>query len=552
MTVNIVNRTMELADCRENWFFDEAINCWCLEDVIYTPIPKVPAFQRLSIYAPRELMKDGMPTDKAADVPVVFENNSAGYMQMPNTWPDSPRWRGKHYLESGYVYVTCGCSGRDSRNEDGGLVGKGPSTLVDLKTAIRFLRHNRHAVPGNLDKIISVGASAGGAMSSLLGVTGDNERYLPYLKENGAFMDESDAVYAAQIYCPIVDLEHADMAYEWMFHADKTNEASFAGQAETMTPFKDELSALLAEEYIAYFNSLELKDPDTGELLRLNSDGRSGSAYDYLMNCFNASAEKHLGMIAEGKLPVKYSVEEYLEGKYTYLAPAPIPAPDPNAHHVGPGAAMPKPQRPVTLGEMMLRPPKGAPVINMELPLVEYQGAAKQEWLKWDGTHAEISSLDSYVLGNRRRMKPCTAFDSLGMHGGENQLFGTAEADHMHFSPVIGKALAKLKESYPEECARYYDAYAAIASDSALSERVYLCNPMNFIGSNEKSSMAKHFRIRVGSRDADTATTISMSLALKLANAGCGTVDYAIVWDEPHCSADYPGEECSWIAAVCG
>ena len=54
----------------------------------------------------------------------------------------------------------------------------------------------------------------------------------------------------------------------------------------------------------------------------------------------------------------------------------------------------------------------------------------------------------------------------------------------------------------------------------------------------------------MGACDADTAFTVSMMLALKLANAGKDT-DYALVWDLPHCEADYPGEVCDWIESIC-
>lgn len=165
----------------------------------------------------------------ARTAPVVFANNAAGYLQMPHTWLGGPRDAAPQYLRRGMVYVSCGCRGRDSRDAGGRLCGKSPWTLVDLKTAIRFLRRNAEALPGDLDRLISVGTSAGGAMSSLLGVTGDHPDYLPYLRENGAFPDESDAVYAAQIYCPIVDLDHADLAYEWQFRRDPVNEASPEG-----------------------------------------------------------------------------------------------------------------------------------------------------------------------------------------------------------------------------------------------------------------------------------------------------------------------------------
>ena len=251
------------------WFFDEKYNCWCLEDVPYTERPTSPRYQQLSIFVPAPYMSAPGVVDEQGSfgpytsrtVPVVFENNSAGYMQMPHTWLGGPRCYAEQYLERGFVYVTCGCRGRESRDAEGRLTGKSPAALVDLKTAPRFLRHHRAQLPGDWERVVSAGWSAGGAMSTLLAVSGDNAVFDAYLKENGAYMDESNAVWAAQIYCPIVDLQHADMAYEWFFHADKTCEDSPAGPAETMTPFKEALSALLAKRYAEYFNSLACAHP---------------------------------------------------------------------------------------------------------------------------------------------------------------------------------------------------------------------------------------------------------------------------------------------------
>ena len=552
MNVSIVNKTMELAACRDQWFFDEKHDCWCLEDVIYTPVPKVPAFQRMSIYAPAALMASGgVVLEAAKNVPLVFENNAAGYMQMPHSWLDGPRCGAQKYLDAGYVYVTCGCSGRESRDSEGRLVGKSPATLVDLKTAIRFLRHNRTWIPGDLEKIISVGTSAGGAMSSLLAVTGDHEDYLQYLKENGAFLGESDAVFAAQIYCPIIDLEHADQAYEWMFQADKTCEDSHAGPSETMTPFKEALSRKLAKQYIAYFNAMELKDPVSGEVLRLSEDGRSGSGYAYLMEKLEEAATKYLQMLQKGKLPETFAPEQYIQGDYTFLAPAPISPKNKDAHHAGPGMDIPQEEKPRSLGERMLRPPKGMEVPGMEPNMVELPGSDKRHWLSWDGQRAYICDLDAYVLNHRRRMKPCTSFDVLSMTSGENQVFGTPEQDFVHYNYAVGAAIDELKELYPEEWACYHAVYASAVGDDALKNRMRLIDPMQFIGTGKAGLKAKHYRIRVGAKDADTSTSISMALALKLAEAGYGTVDYALVWDQPHCDADYPGEVCAWIETIC-
>lgn len=568
--IQITNTTMELADCKDAWFFDETYKCWCLEDILYTPNATTPKFQRLSIFVPEPYMKEHgeinpegtMNGYTAATVPMIFENNSAGYMQMPHTWLEGPRCYAHQYLEKGYVYITCGNRGHESRDREGRLCGKSPINLVDLKTGIRFIRHNRACIPGNMDRIISVGWSAGGAMSTLLAVTGNNENFIPYLKENGAFMEESDAVYASQIYCPIVDLEHADLAYEWLFGADKENEASPAGPAGVMTPFREALSGKLKEGYIRYFNSLELRNPENGELLQITPDGRGGSGYAYLMKKLNDAATKYLTKLKHGELPEAYSAADYLNGNYTYMAPAAPKGPEKDEAdlmqgHAGPGVALQKPQigmgkkpmEPPSLGDMVSRPPKGASFHPFQPPMEEVKGKDKSFWLSWDGKNAVIKDLDSYVLNHRRRMKPCTSFDVLEKNSGENKVFGTSDQPSMHFNKEIAKAISELKEQFPEEYDRYYTEYAAVEKDEELARRIYLINPMNYIGTDEKSDTAGYCRIRVGASDADTAFTVSMTLALKLAAAGI-RIDYQLVWEQPHSEADYAGEVIDWIESI--
>ena len=92
---------------------------------------------------------------------------------------------------------------------------------VDLKAAVRYLRRNRGVIPGDMGRIVSSGTSAGGALSALLAASGDGADYAPYLAEIGA-AEESDAILAAGCWCPITDLEHADMAYEWMWGTNPT------------------------------------------------------------------------------------------------------------------------------------------------------------------------------------------------------------------------------------------------------------------------------------------------------------------------------------------
>ncbi len=549
--IHVINQTMELSEVREKWFFDEKYQCWCLEDVLYTPKAVVPMFQRLSVFVPAPYMKQGGELDNkgtmngytAKTTPVIFNNNSAGYMQMPHMWLGGPRCRGQEYLERGFVYITCGNRGHESKDEEGNFCGKAPANLIDLKMAIRFLRHNAAYLPGDFERIVSVGWSAGGAMSALLAVTGNNKKYDPYLEEAGAFMEESDKVRAAQIYCPIVDMEHADMAYEWMFAADKENEDTPMHAGRVMAPFEEALSTKLRENYISYFNNLDLKNPKTGGRLVLGEDGRSGATYEYLMELLDRSASTYLGKLERKELSSDYTPEDYLSGNYSRRVPAPISHGEEEKPAGSPGESM-------TLGEMLCRPQEGETVpAPRTRPMMTVRGEDKRCWLSWDGEKARITDLDSYVLHQRRRKKPCPSFDTLTCDSGENKVFGDKKQPVVHFSQEVGRAIDSLRESFPEEYAAYHGQYAGIFSDETLLRQIYLINPMNFIGTDEKSDQASFYRIRVGASDADTSFTVSLALALKLAEEGY-PVDYELVWEQPHAEADYSGEFCDWICGI--
>ena len=46
-------------------------------------------------------------------------------------------------LAAGYVVVSPGCRGRDNKAADGTYYGKAPAAIVDLKAAVRYIRHNK-------------------------------------------------------------------------------------------------------------------------------------------------------------------------------------------------------------------------------------------------------------------------------------------------------------------------------------------------------------------------------------------------------------------------
>ncbi|WP_369242331.1 subtype B tannase [Streptomyces sp. R21] len=169
-------------------------------------------------------------------------------------------------LAAGYVVVEPGARGRTLTDADGTYYGTAPAAIVDLKAAVRYVRFNKGRIPGNTDRIVSSGTSAGGALSALLGASGDSPLYDKYLKELGA-ADASDSIFASGDWCPITDLEHADMAYEWNWGGNKLSSGSLVDR----TVSKD-----LSTAFADYQASLKIRAKGFGALTARNLD-------DYLL-----------------------------------------------------------------------------------------------------------------------------------------------------------------------------------------------------------------------------------------------------------------------------
>ena len=270
------------------WEYNTEYNCYCMYGLVYTKNPLAKKYQCLNIFVPKSYInEDGTINENATcgnyncnTAPIIFENNSARFSNMEPEALGSDRNYAPLYLKKGMVFISCGVRGRETKTEDGKCIGKIPANLIDVKTAIRFIKHYKQYIPGNTEQIISCGFSAGGAMSSLTGVSTDNAVFDTYLEENGAYMDESDSVFACMVYCPIIDLEHADMAFEWQFKAD-TNYKNRDYEEMTMSPFETALSDNLYKRFVKYFNSFEFSK--NNQRLYMNEDGRSGPAYELFL-----------------------------------------------------------------------------------------------------------------------------------------------------------------------------------------------------------------------------------------------------------------------------
>lgn len=235
----------------------------------------------------------------AETAPMMLPVNTAGYSAQAAATSYSYS-SVSAYLDAGYVYVYSGCRGRSNGyNDDGTLAyaGGAPWGVTDLKAAVRYLRLNNDAIPGDPERIFAFGHSGGGAQSAVLGTSGDSSLYFDYLASIGAAMyDEdgnyiSDAICGAMCWCPITSLDYADEAYEWNMgqYMDSGTRAEGA--------WTKALSEDLAACYGEYVGKLGLKDENGSELtLEPSDDGvyASGSYYDYVLGQIETSLNNFL------------------------------------------------------------------------------------------------------------------------------------------------------------------------------------------------------------------------------------------------------------------
>lgn len=273
--------------------------------------PVAPKYQALNLYVPEAYFQgDRVGAYDAKTAPIFLPNGIGGYMPSePGTLEHrGPAGRGADdpsasavALSLGMVVAAPGARGRTLQTEDGRWIGKAPAAIVDLKAAVRWLRHNASQIPGNVECIISNGTSAGGAMSALLGASGNHPDYDADLEALGAAGTRDD-VFAVSAFCPITNLPHADEAYEWQFEGIRdyrtismsmldfhVERREVAGQ---LSDLEISRSASLRRQFVAYVNRLGLDD-DKGAPLTLAEDG-SGSLYDHIATLLKKSAQQAL------------------------------------------------------------------------------------------------------------------------------------------------------------------------------------------------------------------------------------------------------------------
>ena len=269
--------------------------------------------QYMNIYVPEEYFNNGTINGyNTQTAPIFMPNAVGGYMpsqamtpKVENGKPNSVLYA----LSRGYVVASPSTRGRTNKASDGNFIGKAPAVIVDLQAATAYLHANDSAMPGNANRIITNGTSAGGGVSLLQGATGNSSDFQPYLQALGAATAATN-VYAVSAYAPITNLDAADMAYEWSYNGITAFNKVTMGQGElpqanvggnsappqrTMQRVNlntDDLSysKMLSEHFPDYVNNLQLRD-SLGRILKLDKNG-NGTFKNYVKEFIVAAANK--------------------------------------------------------------------------------------------------------------------------------------------------------------------------------------------------------------------------------------------------------------------
>ncbi|MBW3070090.1 carboxylesterase family protein [Actinomyces sp. 594] len=585
------------------WSYDADGDVYYQLGLSYVASPQDTSYETLGVFVPGAYMSstdngngtftaevafDGAVGDwTASTAPIVLPVNTPGYAaQQPPTEYSYDTVAA--YMEAGFIYVQAGLRGKDSTTD--AAPGNAPWGVTDLKAAVRYLRYNAAALPGNSEQMYVFGHSGGGAQSAVMGASGDCALYTPYLEALGAATTGtdgavlSDAIAGAMCWCPITSLDAANAAYEWNMGQFATTGTRAEGT------WTEAYSKNLAAAYAEHLNGLGLVDSDGNTLaLEESADGQylAGSYYEHMVAVVEQSLNDFL---AATEFPYTPSSTEMagMEAQSSSGAPAGGPGrSDDSVASGAPGDGQAPDGAPTGEGTQGTpadggpdgdgatagagRPGEDSSAVSSEsvtyATVADYIAALNQDvdWVAYDSSTntATITGLEGFITSQKAATKDVGALDGVDRGQTENTVLG-AGATAMHFSGLSRDVIAANQDTYAA-LTNWSDEYGSSEYDSDFAQtdelgvdvltREHMYDPMYFLSSAYEgagtSTVAPSWRIRTGIMQGDTASTVEVNLALALQAAG-SSVDFATIWGQGHTMAELTGtgEEnfISWVS----
>ena len=443
-------------------------------------------------------------------------------------------------MADGCVLLTYGCRSRGDRPApDGRRISHMPATVTDTKALVRYLRYNRDLRPaGDPERIVITGTSGGGALSALIGASGNNAEFFPYLCEIGAAGIDTDGdrycstvrddVFAVIAYCPINDLRQSDAAYEYTYGQVRRRLAAEGlppVNPETGLTFQDpftsrytpegmlEASDALSRQYAEYVDCLHLRDekgaPITGENLR-----------EKMRELLNAGFRKAAGDIGPGKM------KEDLTGSAVYSG----------------------------------------------VRTADRYNAGSPDWVDpfsadGDGVPflADAEALQQYLyfVARNETLKVACAFSNIGLDEkgrafvsgfNEDSLFGTEDQPYCPFEfwswdhdAVKGNGVGL------DDTGLTFRQYLETGEGRHLLFQLGTASPIRYLLREDgtASDICPHWYVRHGLRDRDTGFALQTVLYHALRSCDVVThLDVAFTWLQPHCGDYDVPEAYAWLDSV--
>lgn len=539
------------------WHYDGDNDAYYQIGISYCETPADESYEQLAIIVPGAYMNatdngDGTYTCEvntsatvgsytAASAPIVMPVNTPGYSAQSAMTEYSSQTT---YTSQGIVYVHAGCRGRDHG---------APAGVTDLKAAVRFVRAFKDQLPGDTERIFTFGHSGGGAQSALMGATGDAPEYDDYLTAIGAVQGVSDAIFGSMDWCPITNLDSADAAYEWMMGCTRSG----------LSDDEQAISDALANAYADYVNTVQIPGEDGAALTLEGSDDgiyQAGTYYD----CVKATIETSLNnFLADTSFPYDASSSSGMGGMDGAPSGDGGPsggAPSGEAPSGAPSGEMPSGGDDASSEDGISRSSTsgGISLDGSYETAADYIEAlnADGEWVSYDESTATatITSVEAFCTALKQASKSLGAFDQLDRGQGENTLFGE-NGEARHFDAVLAVILDNLESDYAADYADDLALTDSLGTDTV--SRVNMYTPLYYLlasqGGYGTSTPAKHWRIRTGITQGDTALTCELNLALAAqAYPDVESVDFATVWGQGHTQAERTGSATdnfiTWIA----
>lgn len=178
------------------------------------------------------------------------------------------------------------------------------------------------------------------------------------------------------------------------------------------------------------------------------------------------------------------------------------------------------------------------------------------DWLDVDNATRKVVSInmERYLkfVATQATLKLVPAFDPTGLStypgmGGESNLFGTLAQKYSNYTEFSWNHNDAHTDGIGIDDTGLTWARFVSKPETLVDDQVKLIDPLRYIGT--AADTAPYWYVRHGTRDRDTAFTVSINLSRALAaDRSVKDVNYRLAWDRPHSGNYEVPEAMQWIA----